>query len=320
MRRTIIKSARFFGGGRNKKINKFKDYLKMKEIKEELQRDLRKVTQEQKNQNFGPIAVEDTKEFEKMGEEDEDSIQSNPELRIEEYVVKNELGLEYDSLNDLQFVENENFDLQKVETSLPQISTKEAFQRLDLLKKGRSHQLEEWRKEASLLNSNENKKDLQISESEADNELMKKIDIKEETERISKYLSRSSICSRRQAERLISKGLVQVDGKRIDSNIAINQYKNKISIYTKKGWIYPVPKETKLWLFYKPRGLICTHKDPMKRPTIFQFIKDLGFDEKEHIISVGRLDYNSEGLMLLTNDGELSRALEHPSNKLSRVN
>ena len=74
-----------------------------------------------------------------------------------------------------------------------------------------------------------------------------------------------------------------------------------------------------MWLFYKPMGMICTHKDPSGRPTIFEYLQKSGKVDDKFVISVGRLDYNSEGLMILTNDGELARTMESPESKLERT-
>jgi len=149
---------------------------------------------------------------------------------------------------------------------------------------------------------------------------IEQIDIRvtHQKERVSKYLSRSSACSRRQAERLIEQGMVRVNGKKILTNVEIDPLKDEVSLFTVKGEYFPMKDSTKVWLFYKPIGMICTHKDPNNRPTIFQYIQKLGTIKEDFIISVGRLDYNSEGLMILTNDGELARVLELPLNKVER--
>ncbi len=78
----------------------------------------------------------------------------------------------------------------------------------------------------------------------------------------------------------------------------------------------PVKEGTRIWLYHKPREMITTHFDPNGRITVFQRLKDLGI--YQHVISVGRLDYLSEGLIIITNDGELARALELPSNRIER--
>lgn len=150
---------------------------------------------------------------------------------------------------------------------------------------------------------------------------LKEIDIQIESkvERLTHYLNRASVCSRRQAENMIEQGMIRVNGRKVLRNIEIDPLKDKISIFTKKGEYFPTKENTKVWLFYKPMGMICTHKDPNGRPTIFEYIQKTGLIKEPFIISVGRLDYNSEGLILLTNDGTLARTLELPHHKLERV-
>lgn len=137
--------------------------------------------------------------------------------------------------------------------------------------------------------------------------------------RLTKRMSESGICSRRQAERMIAAGMIKVDGKLVSSNIPVTS-SSIITIHkardedTKQ---VPIPEQAKIWLFHKPRGLITTHDDPQNRPTVFQYLK-LNKFPVEHVISVGRLDLNSEGLLLLTNNGDLARALELPSTGLRR--
>ena len=125
-------------------------------------------------------------------------------------------------------------------------------------------------------------------------------------ERIAKVLARAGLCSRREAERWIGDGRVQVDGKTLDSPAFTVDASNIILV---DGKPLPQAQESKLWRYHKPTGLVTTHKDPQGRPTVFERLpKGLG-----RVISVGRLDLNSEGLLLLTNDGELARRLEMPS-------
>ncbi len=128
--------------------------------------------------------------------------------------------------------------------------------------------------------------------------------------RIAKFISASGLCSRREAERWINEGRVEVDGKILGSP-ACNISKDNIVKVDRQ--IVKLLPETKLWIYYKPLGLITTHHDPQGRPTIFQQLKGL-----PRVVSVGRLDINSEGILLLTNNGELSRYLERPENKIER--
>ncbi len=124
-------------------------------------------------------------------------------------------------------------------------------------------------------------------------------------ERIAKYLARSGIASRREAEKLIEDGRIKVNGK-VLSTPAFKVSEKDTILFDGK----PVRKSApRLWRYHKPSGLLTTHKDPGGRPTVFENLpKGL-----PRVISVGRLDMTSEGLLLLTNDGELARALELPA-------
>ncbi len=125
-------------------------------------------------------------------------------------------------------------------------------------------------------------------------------------ERIAKVIARAGICSRRDAENLILNGKVKIDGKLIDSPAIKVTSANKIMVDNK-----PLPKidAARLWIFHKPRGCLTTNKDPANRTTIFELMpKTL-----PRVITIGRLDYNSEGLLLLTNDGGLARHMELPA-------
>ena len=134
-------------------------------------------------------------------------------------------------------------------------------------------------------------------------------------ERLSKRLSKLGVCSRRQAEKLIEKGMVKVDGKNVFSNVPVNLETN-IQIYTKKGYQMPFNESVKIWAFYKPQGYVCTSKDIRNRPTIYQVLASKGFDR--HLIPIAPLDYSAEGLLLLTNSGEMSSLMEK-NKSLERV-
>ncbi len=129
--------------------------------------------------------------------------------------------------------------------------------------------------------------------------------------RIAKVLARAGVCSRRDAEALITQGRVSVDGEILVSpalNVAPSQ---DIRV---DGVPIPQAEPPRLWRYHKPRGVVTTNRDPQGRPTVFEALpKDL-----PRVMSVGRLDFNSEGLLLLTNDGELARKLELPATALSR--
>lgn len=130
-------------------------------------------------------------------------------------------------------------------------------------------------------------------------------------ERIAKFIARSGVCSRRAAEELIKQQRVTVDGKIVESPAFNVEGTEKILLDGEK---LPEIENTRLWLYYKPVGLVTTHKDTADRPTVFDNLP-VGMPR---VISVGRLDLNSEGLLLLTNSGELSRRLELPTNGWSR--
>ena len=130
-------------------------------------------------------------------------------------------------------------------------------------------------------------------------------------ERIAKVIARAGLCSRREAEKWILDGRVKIDGKTLKTPaITVNDI-NLIEVDGKQ-----LPREglMRLWRYHKPQGLITSHSDPQGRPTVFERLPEsLG-----RVISIGRLDLNSEGLLLLTNDGELSRRLELPKTGWTR--
>lgn len=130
-------------------------------------------------------------------------------------------------------------------------------------------------------------------------------------ERIAKFLARAGIASRRDSEKLVAEGRIKVNGKVIDTPATKVGPKDKVEY---DDAIVGKKVHTRLWRYHKPDGFVTSHKDEKGRTTVFDLLpKDLG-----RVISVGRLDITSEGLLLLTNDGELARHLEHPSTGLSR--
>jgi 23S rRNA pseudouridine2605 synthase len=128
-----------------------------------------------------------------------------------------------------------------------------------------------------------------------------------EGERIAKRLARAGVCSRRDAERLIAEGRVMVDGKVLTSPALNVTDANRITV---DGDPIDSAEETRVWRYHKPAGTITTARDPQGRPTVFEKMPP----EMPRVVSVGRLDFNTEGLLLLTNDGELARHLELPQN------
>jgi 23S rRNA pseudouridine2605 synthase len=129
----------------------------------------------------------------------------------------------------------------------------------------------------------------------------------ERGERIAKFLARAGVASRREAERLIAEGTVRLNGKTVETPATFVAPGDRVSVGGKP--VEP-PGRTRLFRHHKPDGLVTTHKDPQGRPTVFERLPPA----MGRVVSVGRLDLNSEGLLLLTNDGELARRLELPSN------
>ncbi|HAH09063.1 MAG TPA: rRNA pseudouridine synthase, partial [Alphaproteobacteria bacterium] len=125
-------------------------------------------------------------------------------------------------------------------------------------------------------------------------------------DRIAKHLARAGIASRRDVERLIAEGRVSVDGAVLTTpafKVAAGH------VITVDGKLVGAHEPSRLWRYHKPTGLVTSHKDPEGRPTVFSKLPA----NLPRVISVGRLDFNSEGLLLLTNDGALARRLELPA-------
>ena len=126
------------------------------------------------------------------------------------------------------------------------------------------------------------------------------------SDRIAKVLARAGLASRREAERMIAAGRVAVNGDRIDSPALNVTPADRITV---DGQPLAPPEPARLWLYHKPPGLVTSHADDRGRRTIFDALPP----EMPRVMSVGRLDLNSEGLLLLTNDGGVKRRLELPS-------
>lgn len=127
-----------------------------------------------------------------------------------------------------------------------------------------------------------------------------------EGERIAKVIARAGVCSRRDAERLIADGRVTLNGKMLKTAAVNVTAKDTIRI---DGKLLPQKDESRLWRYHKPDGLVVSHKDPQGRETVFEKLRE----QLPRVVSIGRLDFNTEGLLLLTNDGELARLLELPA-------
>jgi 23S rRNA pseudouridine2605 synthase len=127
-----------------------------------------------------------------------------------------------------------------------------------------------------------------------------------EGNRIAKVIARAGLCSRRDAERLIGEGRVKLNGKVLTS-AATNVTATDVVLVDNLP--LPQKEETRLWRYHKPGGLVVSNRDPEGRPTVFQKLRE----QLPRVLSIGRLDINTEGLLLLTNDGELARFLELPA-------
>ena len=135
----------------------------------------------------------------------------------------------------------------------------------------------------------------------------------EQRERIQKILSSTGICSRREAERWIEAGKIEVDGEKATLGQKI-QGNEKITL-NKKLLKIKKPLTSEILLYYKPVGEICTRKDPKERRTVFESLPKIDFGKW---ISIGRLDFRTSGLLLFANKGEIAYHLSHPSSKIER--
>ncbi|WP_051625941.1 pseudouridine synthase [Kozakia baliensis] len=126
-------------------------------------------------------------------------------------------------------------------------------------------------------------------------------------ERIAKWLARVGVASRRDVERMIEAGRIRLNNAPVTHPATFVQAGDIVQV---DGKVVGEPERTRVWRYHKPDGLMTTHRDPQNRPTVFESLPE----GMPRVVSVGRLDINSEGLLLLTNDGALARRLELPSN------
>lgn len=133
----------------------------------------------------------------------------------------------------------------------------------------------------------------------------KKAKKQNEGDRIAKVMAHAGLCSRREAERWIEAGRVSVNGKKLDSAACVVTPQDEVTV---DGKPLAAPQTPRLFLHHKPAGIVTTHKDEKGRTTLFDKLPD----EMPRVISIGRLDINTEGLILLTTDGEWARFMELP--------
>ena len=133
-------------------------------------------------------------------------------------------------------------------------------------------------------------------------------------QRIAKFLSIQSVASRRVAEKMIAEGRVAVNGKTIDTPATLVGETDIIKI-DGKPVTYHLSPVTKIYLFHKPTGCICSTSDPSGRKTIYDVLPKV----YRNLKYIGRLDYNTSGLLLMTNDGELARKMTLPESKIERT-
>lgn len=133
-------------------------------------------------------------------------------------------------------------------------------------------------------------------------------------ERLNKYLASCGVASRRGADKLITDGAVKVNGKVVtELGTLVNPEKDKV--FVQDIQVKPVAKYSYI-MFYKPKGCITTVKDEKGRKTVYDYLQDLNIP---HLVPVGRLDYDTEGLLIMTNDGDLTFSLTHPSHEVEKT-
>jgi len=134
-------------------------------------------------------------------------------------------------------------------------------------------------------------------------------------ERIAKLLARAGIASRREAERMIADGRIKIGDTTVTHPATLLDDLNGVTV---DGKPVKPPEDTRLFAFHKPQGLLTAERDPGGRPTIYNALRNALPKDTPRLMPVGRLDLNTEGLLLLTNDGGLKRRMELPSSKIPR--
>jgi 23S rRNA pseudouridine2605 synthase len=138
----------------------------------------------------------------------------------------------------------------------------------------------------------------------------------EEGDRIAKLLARAGVASRREIERMIADGRIAINGKVLDTPAVKLANLNGVTV---DGKAVDRAEAARLFAFHKPSGLITAERDPRGRPTIYTALRNALPKDAGRVIPVGRLDFTTEGLLMLTNDGELKRAMELPSSGIPRT-
>ena len=133
-------------------------------------------------------------------------------------------------------------------------------------------------------------------------------------ERLNKYLAESGVASRRQADNIISEGKVKVNGQVVNTmGYMVNEQNDTVTV---DGVIVKPVKKYSYIMLYKLKGCITSVKDDKDRKTVYDFLQNINI---KHLVPVGRLDYDTEGMLLLTNDGSLVQKLTHPSNEIPKT-